>query len=120
GTALISSAGGIVDVKYTDFRDAFGQQNIFTLSKQSTKQDSKPVTTPPGSKPTTTPTPPIIVKPPIDRVLAPLQQTKGGTAPEMVECREGFELIIRSTTGAPACVYPHTAEKLRSLGLATR
>ena len=39
GTALISSAGGIIDIKYTDFRDAFGQQNIFKLSKQ--KQDSK-------------------------------------------------------------------------------
>lgn len=40
GTGLISSAGGIIDIKYTDFRDAFGQQNIFKLSKQP-KQDSK-------------------------------------------------------------------------------
>ncbi|WKT58793.1 peptidase [Candidatus Nitrosotenuis chungbukensis] len=115
GTELISSAGGIVDVKYTDFRDAFGNQNIFTLSKQPTKQDSKPVTTPP------TPTKPIVVPPPMpERILTPLQQVKAGTAPEMVECREGFELVIRSVTGAPACVYPHTAEKLRNLGLATR
>ncbi|QLH08390.1 peptidase [Candidatus Nitrosotenuis sp. DW1] len=115
GTELISSAGGIVDVKYTDFRDAYGNQNIFTLSKQPAKQDSKPVTTPP------TPTKPIVVHPPMpERILAPLQQVKAGTAPEMVECREGFELVIRSVTGAPACVYPHTAEKLRNLGLVTR
>ncbi len=124
GTELISSAGGIVDVKYTDFRDAFGQQNIFTLSKQKVKQDSKPVTIPQSPKPIPTPqspTTPIIVKtPPTAKVLAPLKQVKAGTTPGMVECREGFELVIRSTTGAPACVYPHTAEKLRNLGLATR
>lgn len=39
GTELISSAGGIIDLKYTDFRDAFGQQNTFRLSKQVFKQD---------------------------------------------------------------------------------
>lgn len=33
GTKLISAAGGIVDLKYYDFRDFSGQQNIFTLSK---------------------------------------------------------------------------------------
>ncbi|MEW6043293.1 MAG: peptidase [Thermoproteota archaeon] len=31
GTRLISSAGGIIDLKYHDFRDASGQQNIFGL-----------------------------------------------------------------------------------------
>ncbi len=117
GTELISSAGGIVDVKYTDFRDAFGQQNIFTLSKQPTKQVPTPAT-PQNPKPVPTPpTNPVIVKTP-PGILAPLQQVKAGSAPANVECREGFELIIRSATGAPACVYPHTAEKLRSLGMA--
>ncbi len=46
-------------------------------------------------------------------VLAPLKQVKAGVAPEKVQCREGFELVIRST-GAPACVYPLTAETLRN------
>ena len=40
GTELISSAGGVIDLKYTDFRDASGQQNIFRLSNQPIKQDS--------------------------------------------------------------------------------
>jgi hypothetical protein len=47
---------------------------------------------------------------------APLKQVKDGVAPEDVECREGLELVIR-TTGAPACVYPFTAEILRIWGM---
>lgn len=50
-------------------------------------------------------------------VLAPLKQVEAGIAPEKVECREGFELVIRSTTGMPACVYPFTAEILRTWGM---
>ncbi len=60
---------------------------------------------------------PIIEKAPLrpaNIVPAPLKQVKVGVAPEMVECREGFELVIRSATGAPACVYPFTAEILRN------
>lgn len=37
GTKLMSPAGGIVDLKYHDFRDSSGQQNIFGLSKTPTK-----------------------------------------------------------------------------------
>ncbi|MFI5416650.1 MAG: hypothetical protein ACHQW9_01195 [Nitrososphaerales archaeon] len=51
---------------------------------------------------------------PANIVPAPLKQVKAGVEPEQVECREGFELVIRSATGAPACVYPFTAEILRS------
>lgn len=47
---------------------------------------------------------------------APLKQVQDGVAPEDVECREGLELVIR-TTGAPACVYPFTAEILRNWGM---
>jgi hypothetical protein len=47
---------------------------------------------------------------------APLRQVADGIAPEDVTCREGLELVIR-TTGAPACVYPFTAEILRSWGM---
>ena len=32
GTKLISPAGGSVDVRYKDFRDSFGNENIFSLS----------------------------------------------------------------------------------------
>jgi hypothetical protein len=47
---------------------------------------------------------------------APLKQVTNGVAPQDVECRAGLELVIR-TTGAPACVYPFTAETLRSWGM---
>lgn len=38
GTKLISPAGGIVDLKYNDFRDSSGQSNTFSLSKSPSKQ----------------------------------------------------------------------------------
>lgn len=50
------------------------------------------------------------------KIPAPLKQVASGVAPEDVECREGLELVIR-TTGAPACVYPFNAEILRSWGM---
>ncbi|MGQ0771818.1 MAG: hypothetical protein ACT4NT_03500 [Nitrososphaerota archaeon] len=53
---------------------------------------------------------------PQSTVPAPLKQVESGVAPENVECKEGLELVIR-TTGAPACVYPFNAEILRSWGL---
>ena len=37
GTALISPAGGTVDLKYHDFRDSSGQSNVFSLTKSPTK-----------------------------------------------------------------------------------
>jgi hypothetical protein len=63
---------------------------------------------------------PIIEKTPqrpANIVPAPVKQVNAGVAPEMVECREGFELVIRSVTGEPACVYPFTAEILRAWGM---
>jgi len=42
GTKLISSAGGIIDLKYHDFRDSSGQQNIFSLSKGATSTPTSP------------------------------------------------------------------------------
>lgn len=41
GTELISTAGGIVDLKYYDFRDSSGQQNIISLSKDTKTQTAK-------------------------------------------------------------------------------
>ncbi|MEM2160655.1 MAG: hypothetical protein QXN55_06855, partial [Candidatus Nitrosotenuis sp.] len=49
-------------------------------------------------------------------VPPPLQQVSDGIAPRDVECRQGLELVIR-TTGTPACVYPSTADTLRAWGL---
>jgi hypothetical protein len=49
-------------------------------------------------------------------VPPPLKQMAEGVAAEDVECREGLELVIR-TTGAPACVYPATAKILQSWGM---
>lgn len=64
GTKLISTAGGIVDLKYHDFRDASGQQNIFSLSKETTKS-----TTPTQVTPPTKVTPPSQVTP--QKVVVP-------------------------------------------------
>lgn len=49
-------------------------------------------------------------------VPSPFFQVNDGIAPRNVDCRQGLELVIR-TTGSPACVYPFTAEKLRAWGL---
>lgn len=49
-------------------------------------------------------------------VAPPLQQMHDGVAPKNVECKQGLELVMR-VSGAPACVYPITADKLRAWGL---
>ncbi len=54
---------------------------------------------------------------PVKQVPAPLKQVKNKVAAKNITCREGFELVIR-TTGAPACVYPVTADTLRNLRMA--
>ena len=56
GTKLISAAGGIIDVKYHDFRDSSGQQNIFGLSRASSSQATNPPTS-------NQPSPPASVQP---------------------------------------------------------
>jgi len=51
-----------------------------------------------------------------DSSMSPLKQIKAGILPEDVACRTGFELILKSSTGNPACVLPSTASKLVSVG----
>ena len=51
-----------------------------------------------------------------DSSLSPLKQVKTGILPPDVACKTGFELILKSTTGNPACVFPPTALKLVSAG----
>ncbi|HWP52476.1 MAG TPA: hypothetical protein VNK07_00285 [Candidatus Binatia bacterium] len=57
----------------------------------------------------------IVVQPPhllSQKILAPLKQFKSGIAPKDIVCKEGFELVIKSTNGHSACVKPQSAEKL--------
>jgi len=52
----------------------------------------------------------------VEDLLSPLKQFKIGVEPSDVKCREGLVLLLRSTTGTPACVTPSTSEKLVSYG----
>ena len=55
----------------------------------------------------------VKAKPPAPHVPAPLKLLKSHS---QVVCREGFELVMRST-GAPACVSTYTAEMLKDRGM---
>jgi hypothetical protein len=49
---------------------------------------------------------------------SPLKQISSGIDPYSVTCKEGFELVFKSTDNSPACVKPSTAEKLIQRGWA--
>jgi glucose/arabinose dehydrogenase len=51
-----------------------------------------------------------------DRPPVPLKQFEMGIEPRDVKCKLGFELIIKSSNGMPACVLPDSASKLVSKG----
>ena len=51
-----------------------------------------------------------------DSSKAPLKQVREGILPTDVACKTGYELILKSTTGKPACVFAQTAPKLVSKG----
>lgn len=53
-------------------------------------------------------------------VMTPLKQVESGVAPEEVECSGDMELIMKKSTGSPACVTSATAERLVQLGWGTR
>jgi hypothetical protein len=50
--------------------------------------------------------------------LSPRYQTSAGIGAEMVECREGFELVMKTSNASPMCVKETTAEKLVDRGIA--
>ena len=52
----------------------------------------------------------------VEDLLSPLKQFKLGVESLDVKCRDGLVLLLRSTTGTPACVTPSTSEKLVSYG----
>jgi len=56
------------------------------------------------------PEPTVIIYP------SPKKQLESGVIPENVICREGLELIFKSSNNSPACVKPATAEKLIQRG----
>ena len=49
---------------------------------------------------------------------SPKQQIAHGNLPENIFCRDGLELIFKSTDGTPACVKPQTVQKLMERGWA--
>ncbi len=62
---------------------------------------------------------PLLTQTPED-LLSPLKQFSLGILPIDVKCRMGFELLLKTTTGTPACVTPSSADKLISYGWGTR
>ena len=62
---------------------------------------------------------PLLTQTPED-LLSPLKQFSLGILPIDVKCRMGFELLLKITTGTPACVTPSTADKLVSYGWGAR
>lgn len=50
---------------------------------------------------------------------SPLMQLKQGIPLDSIQCKEGLELIFKSSNGFPACVKPETKQKLIERGWAT-
>ncbi len=53
-----------------------------------------------------------------ENILNPKQQLKEGVLSREVECKEGLQLIFKSSDNSPACVKPLTAKKLIERGWA--
>ena len=53
-----------------------------------------------------------------DYVLPPKHQAKFMTTIDDISCKEGFELVLKSTTTEPACVNPSSSAKLIQRGWA--
>ena len=51
-------------------------------------------------------------------MLSPLKQFKSNVLGKDIQCKEGFELVIKSEDGSPACVKQDTAGKLIERGWA--
>ena len=50
--------------------------------------------------------------------LSPRHQVAAGIDAQMVECREGFTLVMKTSNASPMCVKETTAEKLIERGIA--
>ena len=47
-----------------------------------------------------------------DQYISPLKQYKSGIRYHDIQCKDGLELVGKSTNGTPACVKPQSVEKL--------
>lgn len=47
-----------------------------------------------------------------DTILSPLKQLKSGISADKIQCREGFQIITKSTDKSPACVRPQSVAAL--------
>ncbi len=50
------------------------------------------------------------------KLMSPRAQIKSGIASNEISCKTGFELILKSSDGSPACVKESTAGKLIERG----
>ena len=57
-------------------------------------------------------------KPDITIISSPLKQMKNGIIPKDVVCKEGLELVMKSSSGNPACVKSSSVAKLIERGWA--
>ena len=51
-------------------------------------------------------------------IVPPLKQIENGIEPEKVNCKEGLELIFKTSNNSPACVKPESITKLVERGWA--
>lgn len=61
---------------------------------------------------------PINEKLPKTPILSPLMQFKGGTPSQQVSCKDGLNLLIKTSNENPICVTPETKVKLIERGFA--
>lgn len=54
----------------------------------------------------------------IPSIASPLEQVRSGIAAKDVTCKQGLELVFKSTDGSPACAKPDTASVLIQRGWA--
>jgi len=59
-----------------------------------------------------------MAKPETAKISSPLKQINDGIEPTKVTCTEGLELVLKSSSGYPACVKPSSVTKLIERGWA--
>ncbi len=100
-----------------DIEDAVGTQEEESgvdSEKQVTMEEQIDLETEPGKEQTEMDT----TEPVDNQILAPLKQISSGVSASDVVCKEGLELIIKASTGSPACVSSSTALALVERGWA--
>jgi hypothetical protein len=79
---------------YPGGNNTISSTNMPTGTNASSTIPSNTPVAPMTSTPTTT----------LQNILSPLQQFRSGTPANKISCEEGFQLIIKSEDGSPACV----------------